>query len=199
MKVVCGRTEAKVKLTKLPKHKGMVAIRYPDFDSALRAANVLVSSNPGAIETIDDTIVGLAQNDVIWHSVAHLLAQAPGEPPLKAVNLVEFESEELSVVDQKLRELELVRPDLYFIGACGVDVQAGVTAVDYEEAEFKRRLAAQSKATAVVATASKIGAVASYSVLPISQLTHLIVEAATSAEVVEAYAAAGTRLLRAGA
>jgi DeoR/GlpR family transcriptional regulator of sugar metabolism len=104
-----------------------------------------------------------------------------------------------SVGATALRELELMRPDLYFIGACGVDLQGGVTAVDYEEAEFKRRLAAQSKATAVVATASKIGAVAAYGVLPISQLTHLIVEAGASEEVVEAYAAAGTRALRAGA
>jgi DeoR/GlpR family transcriptional regulator of sugar metabolism len=104
-----------------------------------------------------------------------------------------------SVGATALRELELMRPDLYFIGACGVDVQGGVTAVDYEEAEFKRRLAAQSKATAVVATVSKIGAVAAYGVLPISQLTHLIVEAGASAEVVEAYAAAGARVLLAGA
>lgn len=104
-----------------------------------------------------------------------------------------------SVGATALRELELMHPDLYFVGACGVDVQAGVTAVDYEEAEFKRRLAAQSRATAVVATSSKIGAVASYRVLPVSQLTHLIVEAATSEDVAAAYAAAGTRLLRADA
>jgi len=104
-----------------------------------------------------------------------------------------------SVGATAMRELELIHPDLYFVGACGVDLQAGVTAVDYEEAEFKRRLAAQSKATAVVATAAKIGTVASYRVLPISQLTHLIVEAETAEDVAEAYAAAGTRLLRADA
>lgn len=104
-----------------------------------------------------------------------------------------------SVGATALRELELMHPDLYFIGACGVDLHAGVTAVDFEEAEFKRRLSAQSKATAVVATASKIGAVASYRVLPISQLTHLIVEADTGEDVAEAYALAGTRLLRAEA
>ncbi len=104
-----------------------------------------------------------------------------------------------SVGPTALRELELMHPDLYFIGACGVDLHAGVTAIDYEEAEFKRRLSAQSKATAVVATAAKIGAVASYRVLPIAQLTHLIVEADTGEDVAEAYAAAGARLLRAGA
>jgi DeoR/GlpR family transcriptional regulator of sugar metabolism len=102
-----------------------------------------------------------------------------------------------SVGATAMRELELIHPDLYFVGACGVDLQAGVTAVDYEEAEFKRRLCAQSKATAVVATASKIGAVASYRVLPISQLTHLIVEAETSEQVAEAYAAVGASLHRA--
>jgi DeoR/GlpR family transcriptional regulator of sugar metabolism len=104
-----------------------------------------------------------------------------------------------SVGATALREVELIHPDLYFIGACGVDVDAGVTAVDYEEAEFKRRLAAQSKATAVVATGAKLGAVASYRVLPLSQLTHLIVEAEAGAELVAAYAAAGANLLRADA
>jgi DeoR/GlpR family transcriptional regulator of sugar metabolism len=104
-----------------------------------------------------------------------------------------------SVGATALREVEQIHPDLYFIGACGVDVAAGVTAVDYEEAEFKRRLAAQSKATAIVATGAKLGAVASYRVLPISQLTHLIVEAEAGAELAAAYAAAGTNLLRAGA
>ncbi len=104
-----------------------------------------------------------------------------------------------SVGATALREVEQIHPDLYFIGACGVDVAAGVTAVDYEEAEFKRRLAAQSKATAVVATGAKLGAVASYRVLPISQLTHLIVEAEAGEELAAAYAAAGANLLRAGA
>src|SRR5471032_302331 len=102
-----------------------------------------------------------------------------------------------SVGATALREVELLRPDLYFIGACGVDLHAGITAVDFEEAEFKRRLAAHSKATAVVATAEKLGAVASFLVLPIAQLTHLVVEQDTDAQLMDAYSAAGTRLLRA--
>lgn len=103
-----------------------------------------------------------------------------------------------SVGTTALREAEMVRPDLYFVGACGVDVQAGVTAVDFEEAEFKRRLVANSKATVVVATADKLGAVAPFAVLPIAQLTHLVVEQQTGADIAEAYAAAGTSVLHAG-
>jgi DeoR/GlpR family transcriptional regulator of sugar metabolism len=102
-----------------------------------------------------------------------------------------------SVGATALREIELMRPDLYFVGACGVDLDAGVTAVDFEEAEFKRRLLALSRATAVVATTSKLGTVAPFAVLPISQLTHLIVPGPTSDATVQAYSAAGTKALRA--
>jgi len=97
-------TQAKLKLTRLPKHKQLFAVRYADFDAALRAANVLVQSDPGAIETVDSTIVGLARNDVIWHTVAHLL-EAKGEAPLAAVNLIEFESDDPDVVARKASDL----------------------------------------------------------------------------------------------
>jgi Fe-S oxidoreductase len=110
--VLCGAegtlaivTEATLRLTKLPAHRALVAIRYADFDSALRAANVLVRTDPGAIETIDDTIVGLARKDAIWHAVAHLDEQAPGEPPHAANNLVEYESDDPAVVARKVDEL----------------------------------------------------------------------------------------------
>lgn len=97
-------TQAKLRLTPLPKHKQLFAVRYTDFDAALRAANVLVQSDPGAIETVDSTIVGLAKNDVIWHTVAHLL-EARGEAPLAAVNLIEFESDDPELVARKVAEL----------------------------------------------------------------------------------------------
>ena len=110
-RILCGSegtlavlTEAKLKLTPLPKHKKLVAIRYTEFDAALRAAHLLVATNPGAIETIDDTIVGLAKGDVIWHSVAHLI-DAPTEPPAAAINLVEFESDDPAVFVSKVVEL----------------------------------------------------------------------------------------------
>lgn len=110
-RVICGSegtlailTEAKLRLTPIPRFRTLFAIRYSEFDAALRAANRLVSTAPGAIETVDDTIVGLAKDDVIWHQVAHLL-DAPGEPAFAAVNLVEFESNDQQVVEQKVRQL----------------------------------------------------------------------------------------------
>lgn len=97
-------TRAKLRLTPLPKFKQLVAIRYAAFDDALRAANELVERNPGAIETVDDTIVGLAQKDTIWYQIAHLI-EAPGEPPIRAINLVEFESDQEAVVRERANAL----------------------------------------------------------------------------------------------
>jgi len=97
-------TEAKVRLTPLPKVKTLVAIRYAAFDDALRAAAVLVESNPGAIETVDDKIVGLAREDSIWLEIAHLV-DGRNEPPTKAINLVEFESDDATVVRSKVASL----------------------------------------------------------------------------------------------
>jgi len=102
-----------------------------------------------------------------------------------------------SVGPTALREIEAIRPDLYVLGACGVDPGAGVTAVDFEEAEFKRRVAARSRATLVLATGDKLGAVAHYAVLPLSQLTHLVVPGDTGDDLADACRAAGANVLRA--
>ena len=97
-------TEARLRLTPIPKHRKLIAIRYGSFDDALRAAAVLVASDPGAIETVDDKIVGLAKEDVIWTHIAHLVG-GKGEPPVAAINLVEFESDDAAQVDRKVDEL----------------------------------------------------------------------------------------------
>lgn len=110
-RVICGSegtlcllTEAKLRLTKLARFKRLVAVRYPRFDDALRAASRLVALNPGAIETIDDTIVSLARKDTIWHAVGQLI-DAEREPPARAINLIEFESHDEQQVTDRVSQL----------------------------------------------------------------------------------------------
>ena len=62
-------TGIKVKLTPLPTVKRLIVAKYVSFDDSLRAANVLVQANPAAIETVDDTIITLARQDVVWDRV----------------------------------------------------------------------------------------------------------------------------------
>ena len=94
--LICGSegtlamvSELTLRLTPLPKHKQLLVFSYRKFDDALRDATRLVAFNPDAIETIDDTIIGLAKNDVIWHRVGDLLGSEQSEQ-IQAINLVEF-------------------------------------------------------------------------------------------------------------
>jgi DeoR/GlpR family transcriptional regulator of sugar metabolism len=177
-------------------------------DKSRLAAAAATLIQPGAVIFLDAGSSNLAIAEALPPVTLTVLTNAPSiaarlldKPNIDLIMIGGRIKQSLggSVSATALREVELIHPDLYFIGACGVDLDAGVTAVDYEEAEFKRRLAAQSKATAVVATGAKLGAVASYRVLPLSQLTHLIVEADAAEALAADYAAAGVNLLRAGA
>jgi len=76
-----------------------------------------------------------------------------------------------------LRDARQIRVDLAFLGACAVDVRAGVAAFDAEEAEFKRLIAERAKAVVAAVTTDKLATAAPFAVAPISRLTHLVVEA----------------------
>src|SRR5471030_1231848 len=97
-----------------------------------------------------------------------------------------------------LRDIEMLRPDLFCLGACGIDVAAGITAFQYEEA-LKRRVAEASKAVLVAATGDKLATAAPYQVLDAARLTHLVIEHDADAAIAAAFAALGTQVLRAAA
>ena len=96
-------TELTLKLTPLPKCKALFAIQYASFDAALSSAQLLVNSDPAAIETIDDTIVQLAKGDSIWYQVGDLLG--PQADKLAAINLVEFVTDKPNHLAQKIQYL----------------------------------------------------------------------------------------------
>jgi DeoR/GlpR family transcriptional regulator of sugar metabolism len=98
-----------------------------------------------------------------------------------------------------LRDAEQIRADLCFLGACGVDADAGITAFSYEDAEFKRAVAGMSKAVLVAATSAKLGTAAPFTVLPASHLGHLVVEHDADPARLDAFALLGVQILRANA
>ena len=77
---------------------------------------------------------------------------------------------------QAMRELQQLRPDIAFIGACAVSGVTGVTAFDAEDADFKRLLTRQSRMSLVGAVSEKIGTAAPYPVFPLSAFDHIIIE-----------------------
>lgn len=100
---------------------------------------------------------------------------------------------------KSLRDAELIRADLCFLGACGVDAEAGITAFSFEEAEFKRAVASLSKAVLVAATSEKLATAAPFSVLPTARLSHLVAEHDADPALLEAFRREGVQILRAAA
>ncbi len=98
-------TEATLHLTPLPKARRLVVFKYGRFEDALASAEVLVAADPGAIETIDETVLSLARGDVIFDAVKDYLTDEPGGAPTRTINLVEFRGDDPVALDAKLDAL----------------------------------------------------------------------------------------------
>ena len=88
--VVC---EAKLRLTQLPKYKHLLVVKYESFDDALRDAEILVESDPTAIETIDEKILSLARTDEIYNKIKSFIADETDNSgrkirPTRTINLI---------------------------------------------------------------------------------------------------------------
>lgn len=89
-----------------------------------------------------------------------------------------------------------LRADLCFLGACGIDAEAGATAFDPTEADAKRAMAAASRALAVAATSDKLATAAPFTVAPPEAITHLVVGPDAPGLPVAAFASLGTAIHR---
>lgn len=97
-----------------------------------------------------------------------------------------------------MRDAEAFRPDILVLGVCGIDVEAGVTAYTFEDAEFKRFLASRTKTVLVAITNDKLSSAAPYSVVPLSRVARAVIEADADETEAAALTAAGIETLRAG-
>jgi DeoR/GlpR family transcriptional regulator of sugar metabolism len=74
--------------------------------------------------------------------------------------------------------INMLRPDLFFMGVTGVHRQEGFTTGDYEEASIKRLISSRSRRTCVLATANKLGVASPVTILG-ADAADLIVSANT--------------------
>ncbi|WP_282166175.1 D-2-hydroxyglutarate dehydrogenase YdiJ [Shewanella japonica] len=99
-------TEAKLNITPLPNTRMMLNIKYDSFESALRHAPSLVAASATVVETIDSKVLNLAREDIIWHSVSHLIEAVP-DKVIEGLNMVEFAGDEEDV-KARISKLESV-------------------------------------------------------------------------------------------
>jgi FAD/FMN-containing dehydrogenase/Fe-S oxidoreductase len=110
--VICGAegslafvTEAKVRLTPVPRFTGLLNIRYATFDAALRDAGALMSLQAASSETVDATVLALARQDPVWLKVREFFPDDP-DGPAEGVNIVEFVAADEADLEAKLARVE---------------------------------------------------------------------------------------------
>ncbi|MEG2804287.1 DeoR/GlpR family DNA-binding transcription regulator [Stenotrophomonas sp.] len=96
---------------------------------------------------------------------------------------------------QALEAIAALRADVCFIGTCAVDAEAGLWAVDGEEAALKRALLAASSRCVVVASNEKLGAQAAHRIAPVERIDVLVLLADAPPAQAEAFARHGIDLL----
>ncbi len=94
-------TEARLRLTNLERHRAIFVLRYSSFDEALAGAAWLIATDPGSVETIDETVLTLARGDVIYDAVREFVADT-GTETTRAINLVEYAGDDAGHVKAKV-------------------------------------------------------------------------------------------------
>lgn len=79
-------------------------------------------------------------------------------------------------------QVQQIRADLCFLGACAFDPDEGVAAFDAEDAELKRAMVKASGQIAIALTSEKLMTAAPFAVAPASSVDYLFVEADVPAE-----------------
>jgi Fe-S oxidoreductase len=98
-------TRIVVRLTPRPRHRALAAVRYRDFDGALRDVARLLEADPSAIEVIDDRILTLARQDVVWAAVEQALGSAEEVAGLSFVEVLADDAAGLRARLDGLRDL----------------------------------------------------------------------------------------------
>jgi len=95
--------QATLRVIPKPTARRLAVIGYTTFEAALADARALLTTEPSAIETIDDRILALAQQDPGWHRVRHVIE---GAPQARVINLVEYEEASESEVATRINGLD---------------------------------------------------------------------------------------------
>ena len=120
--------------------------------------------------------------------------------PSVAVELVEHPHVEVIIVGgrlfkhsivacgaQALEAIAGIRCDVFFMGVCSLDPEAGITTGDYDEACMKRAISATAQRTVVLASPEKLGTAAPFAIAPLATIDGIVVSGKTDAALLAPY------------
>lgn len=112
-------TEARLDITRLPKVRRLVNVKYDSFNSALRNAPFMVEAKALSVETVDSKVLNLAREDIVWHSVSELITDVADKEML-GLNIVEFAGDDAELIDGQVTTLCQRLDELMARGEAGV-------------------------------------------------------------------------------
>lgn len=125
---------AKIDLTLKPAFRALCVIKYENFDSALRHANLLIEAGAFSVETVDSRVLELAKKDEVWLTVKDYITEVPNAT-ISGINIVEFngyDADEARKLMQKLYQETLSKAekrDMGILGAQIADSKEAIAAV----------------------------------------------------------------------
>ena len=197
----------------LPLPRPPVSVSYasrigqaPEAKAAIaRAAARLVRS--GQVVAIDGgtTPLEVAQHlpgdirlTVVTHSLPVLAALAVRpNVELIAIGGTVFGEALVTVGPVAVDAYRSMRPDVCFFGVAGIDVEAGVTALNLEEALVKRAMIEGAAQVVAVAAADKLGTAGPFAVSPVGRVSHLVTDRSAAEEVLQQFRQAGLEVITA--
>ncbi|WP_250883965.1 FAD-binding and (Fe-S)-binding domain-containing protein [Glaciecola sp. XM2] len=137
--------DAKLNITKIPKHTALVNVKYNDFESALRHAPSMIAANATSVETVDSRVLNLARGDIVWHSVSNLIQDVP-DKVMDGLNMVEYNNDDEAAIKEKIATLSK-RLDEEIASASSGVIGYQIT---YDTAEIKKIYAMRKKAVGLL-------------------------------------------------
>jgi FAD/FMN-containing dehydrogenase/Fe-S oxidoreductase len=84
---------ANLKLSVLPKSRGLAVVSFADLDAAIAAVGAILETGPSAVELLDDQVIRAAQGNAECRAYVELLPKLAGATPAAAL-YVEYQAEQ---------------------------------------------------------------------------------------------------------
>lgn len=108
---LCTILGAELNLVDAPTHSGLAITGFDSVDASLEALKTMLSTQPAAVELVDDTIIGLARQNTEYARYVTLMPQPTSGKPLGAVMYVEYFGHRPGDVEAKFKELQAKLPE----------------------------------------------------------------------------------------
>lgn len=92
-------------ISKRPAYKALIVARYTTIDGTLRAVAPLLHSHPTALEVLDDKVLDVARQDVLWASLDTVLGRTTTQT-VAGLSFIEFSADDAATLAESLAQAQ---------------------------------------------------------------------------------------------